>query len=78
MEEIRCRICDSALCVASSHAAQANMGMLMGSAEVRIETDGTSHYFICPCCSAKNITLVTIARNGRPVMQVVWAVMNGE
>ena len=54
------------------------MGMLMGSAEVRIETDGTSHYFICPCCSAKNITLVTIARNGRPAMQVVWAVMNGE
>ena len=78
MEEIRCRICDSALFVAPSPAGRSKSGMLPGNSEVQIETDGSSHYFRCPYCSARNITIQTTEPNGRSSVQVAWAVMNGE
>jgi len=78
LEEIRCRICDSALFVASSLDGRPAREELPVRSEVQIETDGTSQYFKCPYCSARNITIVTTAQNGRASMQVAWAVMNGD
>jgi DNA-directed RNA polymerase subunit RPC12/RpoP len=78
LEEIRCRICDSALFVASSLDERPSREGLPVRSEVQIETDGTSQYFKCPYCSARNITIVTTAQNGRSGMQVAWAVMNGD
>ena len=78
MEEIRCRICDSALSVVGMLGGREHGGMLPGNSEVHLENDGGGHYFRCPYCSARNVTIVTTARNGRPAVQVAWAVMNGD
>lgn len=78
MEVIRCRICDSALCVAPSLGVRSKRGVPPGNSEVQIETDGGRHYFMCPHCSARNITILTTDPDGRPAMQVAWAVMNGD
>jgi hypothetical protein len=78
LEEIRCRICDSALYIASSFVGRPSRDGLPVRSEVQIETDGTSQYFKCPHCSARNITIVTTAHDGRPGLQVAWAVMNGD
>jgi hypothetical protein len=78
LEEIRCRICDSALWIAAALDGRAKKGILARSSEVQIENDGSSDYFKCPYCSARNITIVTTSRNGRPALQVAWAVMNGD
>ena len=78
MEDIRCRICDSALSVVGMLGGSEHGGMLPGSSEVRIRNDGSGHYFLCPYCSARNVTIVTTAGNGRPAVQVAWAVMNGD
>ncbi len=78
MEEIRCRICDSALSVVGMLGGREQGVMLPGSSEVRLENDGGGHYFRCPYCSARNVTIVTTARNGQPAVQIVWAVMNGD
>jgi hypothetical protein len=53
-------------------------GFLPGSAEVKLERDGGGHYFMCPYCSARNVAIVTDARNGQRAVQVAWAVMNGD
>ena len=78
LEEIRCRICDSALSVAGGPVEGEYGGALPGSTEVRLETDGSGQYFRCPYCSARNVTIVTTAGDGRPGMRVAWAVMNGD
>jgi hypothetical protein len=78
LEEIRCRICDSALSVAGMLGGRWQEGMFPGSSEVRLEHDGSGHYFRCPYCSARNVTIVTTAGDGRPAVQVAWAVMNGD
>lgn len=78
MEEIRCRICDSALSVVGMLVGGGQRGMLPGNSKVQLEEDGSGHYFRCPYCSSRNVTIVTTARNGRPAVQVVWAVMNGD
>ena len=53
-------------------------GTLPGSSEVHLEIDAGGHYFRCPHCSARNVTIVTTAENGRAAVQVAWAVMNGD
>jgi hypothetical protein len=53
-------------------------GILPGNAEVHLENDGSSHYFRCPYCSARNVTILTTAGSGPPAVQVAWAVMNGD
>ena len=78
MDEIRCRICDSAVCVAAPPNGGTKRGILACGSQVQLENDGTSNYFVCPYCSARNITVVTTARNGQTALQVAWAVMNGE
>jgi hypothetical protein len=78
VEEIRCRICDSSLSVAGLRGRRTPNGALPGSAKVKLHRDGMGHYFMCPYCSARNVTIVTNARNGRPAVQVAWAVMNGD
>ncbi len=78
MEEIRCRICDSALSVAGPSGAREVGGLLPGRSEVRIEHDAGGRYFLCPYCSARNVTIVTTAKDGRPAVRVAWAVMNGD
>ena len=78
MEEIRCRICDSALSVVGVLGGREQRGMLPGSSKVHLENDGDGHYFRCPYCSARNVTIVTTAENGRAAVQVAWAVMNGD
>ena len=62
LEEIRCRICDSALSVVGMLGGSEHGGMLPGSSEVQLENDGSGHYFRCPYCSARNVTIVTTAR----------------
>jgi hypothetical protein len=52
--------------------------MLPGSSKVRLENDGSGHYFRCPYCSARNVTIVTTAGKGGPAVRVAWAVMNGD
>jgi len=78
LQGIRCRICDSALSVAGMLGRSGHEGMLPANSEVQLEHDGSGHYFRCPYCSARNVTIVTIAGNGRPAVQVAWAVMNGD
>ncbi len=78
MEEIRCRICDSALSVVGMLGGREHGGMLPGSSEVQLVNDGTTQYFMCPYCSARNVTIVTTAGDGRPAVRVAWAVMNGD
>jgi len=78
LEGIRCRICDSALSVVGMLGGEELGGMLPGISEVRFENDGSGHYFRCPYCSARNVTIVTTTGNGRPAVQVAWAVMNGD
>ena len=77
MEEIRCRICDNTLTVVGRFGRRVCGPMPPGSSQVQLEDDGDSHYFMCPYCSARNVTIVTTGRSGRPAMQVAWAVMNG-
>ncbi len=78
MQEIRCRICDSALSVVGRLGRSEHGGMLPGSSKVRLENDGSGHYFRCPYCSARNVTIVTTAGKGGPAVRVAWAVMNGD
>ena len=78
MEEIRCRICDSALSVVGMLGKSEHGGMLPGRSEVQLENDGNGHYFHCPYCSARNVTIVTTGGNGQAAVRVAWAVMNGD
>jgi hypothetical protein len=78
LKEIRCRICDSAVSMVGVFGGREQRGMLPGNSEVQLENDGGGHYFQCPYCSARNVTIVTTAGNGRPAVQVAWAVMNGD
>ncbi len=79
MEEIRCRICDSALSVAGpSGGREEGDGNLPGCAQVQLEQDADGRYFRCPYCSARNVTIVTPAGDGGPAVRVAWAVMNGD
>ncbi len=78
MEDIRCRICDSAVSVVGMLGRNGHGGMIPGNSEVQLKHDESGHYFRCPYCSARNVTIVTTAGNGRPAVQVAWAVLNGD
>ncbi len=78
MEGIRCRICDSALIVVGPFDGPGDGEGLPGNSKVRLESDGGGHFFTCPYCAARNMTVMTTAQNGRPAVQVAWAVMHVE
>jgi DNA-directed RNA polymerase subunit RPC12/RpoP len=78
LEEIRCHICDNALSLVGMLGKCARGDRLPGISEVQLENDGSGQYFRCPYCSSRNVTIMTTAGNGRPAVQVAWAVMNGD
>lgn len=78
MDAIRCRICDSSLSVVRKPGGLGINGVLPGSPEVQLENDGGGHYFRCPYCAARNVTIVTTDGEGRLAVRVAWAVMNGD
>ncbi len=78
MEEIRCRICDSAISLAGTLGRRVSGGTLAVGPEVELENDGNGYYFMCPYCSARNFAIVMPNWSGPPAVQVAWAVMNGD